>query len=111
MPILGDCAHCGKERSLKYARSTMCSSYQCQRAAAKAVAAGKAARRNDSGSVSIKAAPVFWVQVLSVHAGRDFDPGLLKGKAARNAVASDDFVLSLCSVGLQRMTPMPASKM
>ena len=77
----------------------MCSSYQCQRAAAKAVAAGKAARRNDSGSDSIKAAPVFCVQVFSVHAVRDFDPGLLKGKAARNAVASDDFVLSYLVFG------------
>ena len=78
----------------------MCSLYQCQRATAKAVAASKAARRNDSGSDSnMKAAPVFCVQVFLVHGVRDFDPGLLKGKATCNAVASDDFVLSCLVFG------------
>ena len=70
----------------------MCCLYKCQRAAAKAVAAGKAARRNDSES--IKAEQVFCVLIFSVYAVRDFDPGLLKAKARRNAVASDDFVFS-----------------
>jgi hypothetical protein len=99
MPLVtGTCANCSRERPLKYARRTMCATYACQRAAAAEVAARKAGSRGDSERES-KAPPVFCYEILSVNGQRDFDPANLVGKAKRNEVGEDEFVVSYLVFG------------
>ena len=70
MPLVtGTCAHCGRDRLLKYARRTMCATYACQRAAAAEVATRKAGTRGD-GERESKAPPVFCYKILSVNGER-----------------------------------------
>ena len=99
MPLVtGTCAHCGRDRLLKYARRTMCATYACQRAAAAEVATRKAGIRGD-GERESKAPPVFCYEILSVNGQRDIDPSKLVGKAKRNEVGEDDFVVSYLVFG------------
>ena len=97
MPLVtGTCAHCGRDRLLKYARRSMCATYACQRAAAAEVAARKAGTRGERES---KAPPVFCYEILSVNGQRDFDPAKLVGKAKRNEIGEEDFVVSYLVFG------------
>ena len=102
MPLVtGTCAHCGRDRLLKYARRTMCATYACQRAAAAEVATRKATTRGDGDGEreSCKAPPVFCYEILSVNGQRDIDPSKLVGKAKRNEVSEEDFVVSYLVFG------------